>query len=267
MLEHSRVVEWSLATTWHPPGQPMQPSPQHFPPTQAVHTQPQQFPPQLQQQQFPPNAAVPQPAKRVDPEDFNCIRVYRFLAFGQPHDIGISHTKSVWQVASDGVCRAELPHTSKNPLKAEHEGLRFDVPIEGGRSLPAVAHFDWKGGLMCKEWKYEVKVNGVRLQECWTRDKETIPGVPMVEVADPTMGMFQQQIPMQARGPSSESAGLLPPLAMQGPPSSPFGGGQPQQQIPMQAPGLFGQQGFPLSQGPMQTLGVPPHAMGLPQRW
>jgi hypothetical protein len=202
---------------------------------------------------------MPQPDKRVDPEEFNCIRVYKFTAFGQPHDIGISHLKSVWQVASDGVCRAELEHKSKNPLKAEDHGVRFEVPIQGGRSLPACAHFDWKGGLMCKEWKYEVQVNGVRLQECWTRDKGTIPGVPMVEVADPATGMLQQ-MPMAHR-PSSHSLGLMPQVPMQSPPPLPLGAGQ--QQIPVQVPGPFGQQGFVPPQDPM-AFGAAPQASGFP---
>jgi len=110
------------------------------------------------------------------------VQVFQFTTQGQLRSVAISHSHCVWRVFCDGIQVQSFKHKA-DVLKSRMETISFEVPVQHGRALSAFATMEWHVGIISC-WKYDLKVNGIPLQACWSRSEGT-HCVPLLEVERP----------------------------------------------------------------------------------
>lgn len=110
------------------------------------------------------------------------VQVFQFTTQGQLRSVAISHSRCVWHFFCDGIEVQRSEHPSE-VLKSRKEKVLFEVPVQHGHALSAVATMQWHVGLISC-WTYSLEVNGVPLQVYWSLSEGT-HCAPLFEVEHP----------------------------------------------------------------------------------
>mmetsp|Transcript_112131 Transcript_112131/g.349464 ORF Transcript_112131/g.349464 Transcript_112131/m.349464 type:complete len:318 (+) Transcript_112131:70-1023(+) len=148
----------------------------------------------------------------------NVIRIFRFAALGESHELQVSHHECIWQVLYDGKLVERLVHR----LNDNNGSASFKLEVGQGVKLEAALRMTWLNLAMV--WRYTLRVNGVEIPHCWSKVQGDVePPPPVLDVLPPTAdGSAPQPEPAEAEPEDSPDPEPQPP-APQAPQTLPQG--------------------------------------------